>query len=64
MSALRKQFEWPVQSWQTDPDFPSPGTGIDVMFSSGVLSNISGGYYFCPPAVNGAEDFLAYAIFR
>lgn len=63
MSDLRKQFEWPVQSWQTNPDFPSPGTGIDILFGSGVLSNVSGGYYFCPPAPAGAEDFLGSAMF-
>ncbi|MDQ3749833.1 MAG: Dyp-type peroxidase [Acidobacteriota bacterium] len=65
MSDLHKQFEWPVQNWQTNPDFPSPGTGIDVMYGSGVLSNVTGGYYFCPPApAAGSDEFLASAIFR
>jgi deferrochelatase/peroxidase EfeB len=47
---LRKQFEWPVLNWQTNPDFPVPGTGIDALYESRVLTNIAGGYYFCPRA--------------
>ena len=63
MRDLRKQFEWPVQNWQTNPDFPGPGTGIDVMYGKGVLTNISGGYYFCPPAPTGIDDFWGAALF-
>ncbi|GEP50931.1 hypothetical protein FNO01nite_16030 [Flavobacterium noncentrifugens] len=62
---LRKQFEWPVESWQTNPDFPEPGTGIDIMYGSGVLSNVSGGYYFCPPSfMNDKDAFLGMALFK
>lgn len=64
MRDLRKQFEWPVQSWQTNPDFPDPGTGIDSLYGKGILSNVSGGYYFCPPAPLGAGDFLGASMFR
>lgn len=64
MRDLRKQFEWPVESWQTNPDFPKPGTGIDMMYGSGVLSNISGGYYFCPPAPDySAGGFIGMELF-
>jgi deferrochelatase/peroxidase EfeB len=60
---LRKQFEWPVQMWQTNPDFPEPGTGVDALYGRKVLSNIAGGYYFCPPAPRRKDDFLASALF-
>lgn len=50
MRNLRKQFEWPVQMWQTNPDFPLRDTGIDTLYAKRILSNIAGGYYFCPPA--------------
>ncbi|MDB5269091.1 MAG: Dyp-type peroxidase [Hymenobacter sp.] len=53
---LRKQFEWPIQMWQTNPDFPVKDTGIDALYGRGILSNITGGYYFCPAAPQWAND--------
>lgn len=50
MRNLRKQFEWPVQMWQTNPAFPLPGTGIDALYAKKILTNVAGGYYFCPSA--------------
>ncbi len=63
MRNLRKQFEWPVQNWQTNPDFPVPGTGIDALYGSGVLSNVDGGYYFCPAAATSPDDFVGSGLF-
>lgn len=47
---LTDQYEWPVLMWQTNPDFPEPGTGGDDLYKIGGAANISGGYYFMPPA--------------
>lgn len=63
MRNLRKQFEWPVQMWQTNPDFPLPGTGIDALYAKQILSNVAGGYYFCPPAPLESE-FVGSGMFR
>lgn len=64
MHDLRKQFEWPAQMWQTNPDFPVPGTGIDALYGSGVLSNETGGYFFCPPAFGQGEgEFVGMGMF-
>jgi deferrochelatase/peroxidase EfeB len=63
MHDLRKQFEWVVQNWQLNPDFPRPNTGIDALYEQQILSNVTGGYYFCPPAPTGSSDFLGSALF-
>jgi len=63
MRNLRKQFEWPVQMWQLNPDFPKRGTGIDMLYQRKILSNHAGGFYFCPPAPQGPHDFIASSIF-
>jgi len=47
---LVTQYEWPVQMWQTNPDFPHVGAGRDALYEVGGASNIGGGYYFLPPA--------------
>lgn len=60
---LRKQFEWPVLNWQTNPDFPAPGAGIDALYGRGVLTNIGGGYYFCPPAPRNEHEFIGSGMF-
>lgn len=62
MRNLRKQFEWPVQMWQTNPDFPLKDTGIDTLYAKKILSNIAGGYYFCPPAPQ-ANNFVGSGMF-
>lgn len=64
MHDLQKQFEWPVNNWQLNPDFPVPGTGIDALYDRGVLSNVDGGFYFCPASATDADDFLGSALFR
>jgi deferrochelatase/peroxidase EfeB len=63
MKSIKQQFEWPVQIWQTNPDFPIPGTGVDALYANGIISTIGGGYYFCPPAPNGKTDFLGSVLF-
>ncbi|BBO30448.1 Dyp-type peroxidase [Lacipirellula parvula] len=63
MHDLRKQFEWAVNNWQLNPDFPLKGTGIDALYGRGILSNIDGGYYFCPPSPKGSEGFAGSALF-
>jgi deferrochelatase/peroxidase EfeB len=64
MRNLRKQFEWVAQIWQTNPDFPEKGAGIDALYGKGILSNVTGGYYFCPPAPRGAGGFIGSALFE
>jgi deferrochelatase/peroxidase EfeB len=49
---LGVQYEWPVQMWQMNPDFPKPGTGRDALYDLGGAENISAGYYFIPPAAS------------
>src|SRR5262249_49252803 len=63
MHDLRKQFEWVVQNWQLNPDFPRTHTGIDALYEHDILSNVTGGYYFCPPAPTGRADFVGSALF-
>ena len=46
-----------------NPDFPIPGTGTDVLYASGVLSTIDGGYYFCPPGLSDEDDFFGSGMF-
>ena len=58
---LRKQYEWPIEMWQTNPDFPVPGTGIDSLYQ--IATNVGGGYYFCPPAQKSERDFLGSEMF-
>lgn len=45
---LSTQFEFITCGWTTNPNFPAPGTGVDLLraFDSDVLA---GGYYFVPP---------------
>jgi len=47
---LTDQYEWPVLMWQTNPDFPHKGAGIDELYESGGAANLSAGYYFMPAA--------------
>jgi deferrochelatase/peroxidase EfeB len=47
---LTKQYEWPVLMWQTNSDFPHPGSGIDALYESGGAANLTSGYYFMPAA--------------
>lgn len=63
MRSILEQFEHVTQMWQTNPDFPVPGTGMDVLFAKGIIEATSGGYYFCPPSPKVDEKFLGEAIF-
>lgn len=55
---LVEQYEWPVQMWQTNPDFPFPGAGNDALYGLGGAANVSGGYYFIPPAPIAENEHL------
>ncbi|MEQ8208261.1 MAG: Dyp-type peroxidase [Lacipirellulaceae bacterium] len=59
MNSISRQFEYVTDTWQMNPDFPCPEAGRDAMFTSGVFSVLTGGYYFCPPAWRFPKDFLA-----
>jgi deferrochelatase/peroxidase EfeB len=61
---LATQYEWPVQMWQMNPDFPKPGSGRDALYDSGGAANIGGGYYFLPPAPVGRGDHLGSVLLR
>lgn len=60
---LLDQYEWPVQMWQMNPDFPAPGTGLDALYRDGGASNVGGGYYFIPRAA-GHDTLLARELFE
>jgi deferrochelatase/peroxidase EfeB len=47
---LTEQYEWPVLMWQTNPDFPHHGAGIDELYEKGGATNLTAGYYFMPAA--------------
>jgi deferrochelatase/peroxidase EfeB len=47
---LTEQYEWPVLMWQSNPDFPQKGAGIDELYESGGAANLTSGYYFMPAA--------------
>lgn len=52
---LGAQYEWPVLMWQTNPDFPEKGTGVDALYGPGGAANIGGGYYFMPAAASRTD---------
>ena len=64
MKSIQQQFEHVVNMWQLNPDFPVVGTGIDTLYEKGVLSNIDGGYYFCPPGLDNKYDFFGSGLFN
>lgn len=46
---LGRQYEWRVQMWEMNPNFPEKNTGIDSLYDpEGGASNVGGGYYFVP----------------
>ena len=63
MRSITRQFEHVVQMWQTNPDFPVPGTGIDILHREKIIQAISGGYYFCPPTIREGQKFIGEALF-
>jgi Sigma-70, region 4 len=60
---LAAQYEWPVQMWEMNKDFPNPGTGRDALYEVGGAANIGGGYFFLPPAAKSEKDYLGSALF-
>jgi deferrochelatase/peroxidase EfeB len=64
MKNIQQQFEHVANMWQMNPDFPVPGTGIDVLYAKGILSTVDGGYYFCPPGLKKEGDFFASGLFE
>jgi len=51
--SLSTQFEFITRAWLNNPNFPTPGAGVDAM-SQFVLPAVCGGYYFAPPLQNPA----------
>jgi deferrochelatase/peroxidase EfeB len=46
---LTRQYEWRVQMWEMNSNFPVPNAGTDLLYSPhGGASNVGGGYYFIP----------------
>ena len=58
---LVRQYEWPLLMWQTNPDFPYKGAGIDALYDAGGAANLTAGYYFVPPAP-AAGAYIAAAL--
>lgn len=44
---ISTQFEFITRAWTINPDFPTPGTGVDPLRSYEKV--IAGGYFFVPP---------------
>lgn len=63
MRALGQQAEWAVQIWQSNPDFPVKGVGVDPLFSHHIAATLAGGHYFMPPAPSNGEEFVGAAMF-
>lgn len=61
---LMTQYEWPILLWQTNPDFPAKGDGLDALYARGGASNIGGGYYFMPAAARSDTDYVGSGLFR
>ncbi|UUY01581.1 Dyp-type peroxidase [Svornostia abyssi] len=45
--SISTQFEFITRGWTINPDFPTPGTGLDPLRSYEQV--IAGGYFFVPP---------------
>jgi deferrochelatase/peroxidase EfeB len=51
---LALQYEWRLQMWQMNENFPAGKSGIDTLYSeAGGTSNVGGGYYFVPGLTDG-----------
>jgi hypothetical protein len=55
---LGHQYEWSLQMWQMNSDFPTPGTRRDALFTVGGASDVVGGYFFIPAAADSGLDFI------
>lgn len=51
--SLSTQFEFIVRAWTNNPDFPTPGAGIDSLRSFETV--LCGGYFFIPPLENACQ---------
>jgi deferrochelatase/peroxidase EfeB len=46
---LARQYEWRLQMWQMNENFPTPNSGTDALYGpDGGAMNVGGGYYFMP----------------
>ena len=63
MKSIQQQFEHVVNMWQMNPDFPEKDTGVDALYANEILSNVDGGYYFCPPGLKYKDDFFGSGMF-
>ena len=46
------QFEFIMRAWLRNPDFPTPGTGVDLLLTTLPEAVRCGGYYFVPAIKN------------
>jgi deferrochelatase/peroxidase EfeB len=50
---LALQYEWRIQMWQMNQNFPQQHSGADSLYSpNGGAMNVGGGYYFVPGVSN------------
>ena len=63
MKSIQQQFEHVTNMWQLNKNFPKKGAGIDALYAEKILSNVDGGYYFCPPGLKDEEDYFGSAMF-
>lgn len=50
---ITTQFEFITRAWTANPDFPVPGTGVDLLRP--FESVLCGGYFFVPPLQRGDQ---------
>jgi len=54
--SLSTQVEFIMRAWLKNPNFPSPGAGVDPILSIG-SQVLAGGYYFVPPVVDPSQPW-------
>lgn len=52
---LSTQFEFIVRGWLTNPNFPTPGAGVDPLIAYQQV--LCGGYFFIPPLTNATKPW-------
>jgi len=57
--SLSTQFEFITRAWLNNPNFPTPGAGIDAL-STFVQPAVAGGYYFAPPLAHANQPETWY----
>jgi len=55
------QFDVIFNRWMMNPDFPTPGTGLDALFARGLLTVDKHAFFFCPAETDGSIATTLFA---